>query len=542
MNQMTIKLKLMILVGVMCAITTGVGAISYFSAKQVDNSYLEIIHVNMPNLRIVQDMFLEFRRVRTRIRTLGLSGLNSSQGAQAITAANEAIVSYEKLDKEYLAIEFLPGEEEVYRPAANDWLKLKAISEKAIALYRSQTDKDRQELLRLFLEDEDSIGTSFTAHIRKLVDFHKDMAERRSKEAEAITLKATQIEFAMIFGGLSLSLILAFFIVRQINMNLVNIAGQVGKSSDQVTTASSNLAAASQQLASSTQEQASSVEEVSASLEEITAMVGSTVTTSEDAVNLSKNIAQLVSSGSESMKQLQASVAEIAESNERIEKLSKLIEEVGEKTQLIDEIVFQTKLLSFNASVEAERAGEHGRGFAVVAQEVGNLAEMSGKSATEITKIIKTSIVEAKEVSQLSRIKVNQGAEICKETASKLVAIQKASEDILAGSQKILRASEEQSAGIGQINQSIQLISQSIQQNASGAEECSGSSAALQDQGLHLKEAVTALQLLVQGRVSSQVSQVSQPSTVLNFKPAVTLQKQQPKPLAKTGTDAWEKI
>ena len=66
-----------------------------------------------------------------------------------------------------------------------------------------------------------------------------------------------------------------------------------------------------------------------------------------------------------------------------------IIQEIEDKTKAIDEIVFQTKLLSFNASVEAERAGEHGRGFSVVAQEVGNLAQLSGKSAAEINEILK---------------------------------------------------------------------------------------------------------------------------------------------------------
>lgn len=78
-----------------------------------------------------------------------------------------------------------------------------------------------------------------------------------------------------------------------------------------------------------------------------------------------------------------------------------LISEIREKTKVINDIVFQTKLLSFNASVEAARAGEHGKGFAVVAEEVGNLAQMSGNAAEEISRILDksiervTSIVEA---------------------------------------------------------------------------------------------------------------------------------------------------
>ncbi|MCX7978832.1 MAG: methyl-accepting chemotaxis protein, partial [Bdellovibrionaceae bacterium] len=65
-----------------------------------------------------------------------------------------------------------------------------------------------------------------------------------------------------------------------------------------------------------------------------------------------------------------------------------VIRQVAKKTEVINEIVFQTKLLSFNASVEAARAGEAGKGFAVVAEEVGKLAKMSGDAATEISQIV----------------------------------------------------------------------------------------------------------------------------------------------------------
>lgn len=74
-------------------------------------------------------------------------------------------------------------------------------------------------------------------------------------------------------------------------------------------------------------------------------------------------------------------------SNKKITEITKVISEVAAKTQVINEIVFKTKLLSFNASVEAARAGDQGRGFSVVAEEVGNLAKMSGDAAKEISNI-----------------------------------------------------------------------------------------------------------------------------------------------------------
>ena len=108
---------------------------------------------------------------------------------------------------------------------------------------------------------------------------------------------------------------------------------------------------------------------------------------------------------------------EIKKSNEKIQEVVEIIQEIEEKTKAIDEIVFQTKLLSFNASVEAERAGEHGRGFSVVAQEVGNLAQLSGKSASGINEILGESIKRVKSISHDNSVKVDEGTSSVIESA-----------------------------------------------------------------------------------------------------------------------------
>ena len=111
---------------------------------------------------------------------------------------------------------------------------------------------------------------------------------------------------------------------------------------------------------------------------------------------------------------------EILLSNDRIEVFSTRIEEIGAKTEVIDDIVFQTKILSFNASVEAERAGELGRGFGVVAQEVGNLAAMSGQSAIEIASIVKSAMKESREIISENKIRVKKGADLCQLSVKKM--------------------------------------------------------------------------------------------------------------------------
>lgn len=300
-------------------------------------------------------------------------------------------------------------------------------------------------------------------------------------------------------GIIICGLLFGYSFLRKPLLTLGRIAKNLGETSHTVTNTSESLAASSQQLASSSQQQAASVHEVSSSVEEISGMVSSTLEKSKEAVSTSEQISTLVNQGSSVMADLQKAVTDIANSNQRVNALVKKIEEIGTKTELIDEIVFQTRLLSFNASVEAERAGEHGRGFAVVAQEVGNLAQMSGKSAAEISKIVLESIQDAKDVSKLSEENVRRGVDLCKQNVKQLNDILNMATDIVSGSNHILKAAEEQNSGVRQINESIQLITKATSENASLAEQSSANSTTLSQQGRNLTEMVVQLEELVYG-------------------------------------------
>ncbi len=277
------------------------------------------------------------------------------------------------------------------------------------------------------------------------------------------------------------------------------MAQKVFASQQEIALTSEDLASASQQLASSSQEQASSIEEVSTSLEEVSGMLASSVKNAQETLSLAtsvKNSTQIVSA---SMNELQDAVKQIAETTTQVDLIVKLIEEIGAKTKVIDEIVFQTKLLSFNASVEAERAGEYGRGFAVVAQEVGNLAQLSGRSASEINHIVKDSIAKAQDIAKLSKDRTQTGVVICERTAVKLQTIDQASNAIQMAAEEVLKSSEEQSIGIKQINESATLISKATQENAASAEKCALGSQNLLSQGKSLEEVNHQLQNIVYG-------------------------------------------
>ena len=151
---------------------------------------------------------------------------------------------------------------------------------------------------------------------------------------------------------------------------------------EEVSAASSQVAAASQQLAEGTTEQAAAIQETSATLEETSSMVHQNRENTQEAASLAKKTKQFAEKSTWDMHHAMAAMEELKGSSN----------EIGKIIKVIDEIAFQTNILSLNAAVEAARAGDAGKGFAVVAEEVRNLAQRSAQAAKDTTVIIERNI------------------------------------------------------------------------------------------------------------------------------------------------------
>lgn len=215
---------------------------------------------------------------------------------------------------------------------------------------------------------------------------------------------------------------------------------------------------------------------------------------------------------------------QINQSNEQMTDIVRVIQEIGNKTKVINDIVFQTKLLSFNASVEAARAGEHGKGFAVVAEEVGNLAQMSGNAAKDISSMLGESIQKVEAIVQDTKVKVESlvaqgkgrveaGVNVARQCGEVLNEIVSDVTSVSGMAKEIASASQEQSIGISEINKAMGQLDQVTQQNASASEHAASAAQKLSTQAESLQRSVVSLVGTIEGAKGAAGQAPTNPSS-----------------------------
>ncbi|QNN77124.1 HAMP domain-containing protein [Pseudoxanthomonas mexicana] len=255
---------------------------------------------------------------------------------------------------------------------------------------------------------------------------------------------------------------------------LTDIVGRIQDASTSINTAAGEIASGNSDLSRRTEQQAANLEETAASMEELTSTVRQNAESARQANQLAQGAAGVASQGGEVVGKVVTTMRDIEQSSKKI----------ADIISVIDGIAFQTNILALNAAVEAARAGEQGRGFAVVASEVRTLAQRSANAAKEIKGLIENSVSKVADGSAL----VHQAGA----TMGEIVASVQRVTDIMA---EISAASQEQSAGIEQVNQTIVQMDETTQQNAALVEEATAAARSMEEQAHALAESVAVFKL-----------------------------------------------
>ena len=338
---------------------------------------------------------------------------------------------------------------------------------------------------------------------------------------ESGKISATTYMGGFITVGAFFALGLAYFIVRSPLETLKNVTINLENSKALLMHASEQIGEASTDLASTSKQQSISLHDTATSVKEMSSMIESNSMNAQEAANASIRSKAKADCGKEVVKKMidsmkvidqsnQDFVEQINQSNNELKSIIEVISEIESKTKVINEIVFQTKLLSFNASVEASRAGEHGKGFAVVAEEIGNLAQMSGKASLEISTMLEESMGKVDRIIKKTKAnvdsivlsgneKIENGVMTAKECGDVLEEIFRNVSNVTKIASAIETAGAEQAEGISEINKALDELHQVTQKNSHTGLETASAAEKLASESRALNIIVSELSLTIYG-------------------------------------------
>ncbi|SEQ94691.1 methyl-accepting chemotaxis protein [Nitrosomonas sp. Nm51] len=510
-NNMTIKSKLVILIGMLSSLLIAIGGLGLYGIYE-SNQGLKTVYEDR-TVPAVDLGFILDRMQRSRINMIFAANLNDIEVAKTRTQLIvERDAEIAEIWAKYIVTTLTPEEEQLANTWVRQWDAYKEVRDR---IMRLSVAGDFAAAVQTRRNDAQAKFDAVDETMFNLISLQGRVAEQEFAQAQNSFNTILMIISVAIVTGVILAIVIGMMLIRsiigplnnavavakavasgdltsrievnstnetgrlmqalkQMNGNLVDLVGKIRSGTDSIFTSSGEIASGNLDLSQRTEEQASSLEETAASMEELTSTVKQNADNARQANQLASGASEVAVKGG-------AVVGQVVQTMSAINDSSKKIVDI---ISVIDGIAFQTNILALNAAVEAARAGEQGRGFAVVATEVRTLAQRSAAAAKEIKELISNSVN-----------KVEDGTRLVDEagtTMDEIVNAVKRVTDIMA---EISAASQEQSSGIEQVNQAVTQMDEVTQQNAALVEEAAAAAESMKEQAEELARAIASFTL-----------------------------------------------
>lgn len=493
--------------------------ISFYSIKNINSALEDVFTKKLPAIDNLVQADRDFQQALVAERTLLIENIDKKVIDQQIKdfAKNKGQVLerfsvYEKtaeLPEELLLIKDFHIKYKLW----SDYIG------KNLGFTKGDFSKSKEANIDASLVGAANLFEASRGDMDKLQELVLNDADLKYKNAQVIYENSINKLITFLMSCLIISAVVSFLIVKSLTAKIAATVNLIYGNTEELNSISTNLNDKSVELSSIAQEQSSSVEETSSSLHEISQMVKKNTDVAVSSAQMVETSKTQLDSGislifklAERIKDVNSASTELSKSVEenhaRLSDILAVFNQIQNKTSVINDIVFQTKLLSFNASVEAARAGEHGKGFSVVAEEIGGLAQQSGKSANEISSDLDTSYTSISGIIQRSKDEVFSAVTNNKKLIDDCLKLSVDCEEVLKkmgsmfetisnSSNEIAVASKEQNAGVEEINTAVQEISDSNQVTAQRSHDVEGLARNIGQISVVLNESVEELNKMI---------------------------------------------